>query len=94
MIRVEAGMPTSRVVRLLGIAERSYRRWQSRQRDGRPVKGTGGRMWVAAYDTAGTPPYDFVWVAGRRPGTGAELAVERRWAGDHQRTACCWAGTW
>jgi putative ABC transport system permease protein len=50
---------------------------------GRPVKGTGGRMWVAGYDTSGTPPYDFVWVAGRKPGTGPELAVERRWADQH-----------
>src|SRR5436190_15367290 len=34
---------------------------------GRPVKGAGGRLWVAGYDTAGTAPYDFVWVAGSRP---------------------------
>jgi putative ABC transport system permease protein len=54
--------------------------------DGRPVKGSGGRMWVAGYDTAGTPPYDFVWVAGRRPSTGPELAVERTWAGQHDIT--------
>jgi putative transposase len=39
VIRVEAGMPTSRFVRLLGMPERSYRRWQQRQRQGRPVKG-------------------------------------------------------
>ncbi len=39
MIRVEAGMPTSRFVSLLGIPERSYRRWQQRQRAGRPAKG-------------------------------------------------------
>jgi putative transposase len=39
MIRVEAGMPTSRFVCLLGIPERSYRRWQHRQRHGRPVRG-------------------------------------------------------
>jgi putative transposase len=39
VIRVEAGMPTSRFVCLLGIPERSYRRWQQRQRHGRPVKG-------------------------------------------------------
>jgi putative ABC transport system permease protein len=50
---------------------------------GRPVKGSGGRIWVAGYDTAGTPPYDFVWAEGRRPGTGAELAIERRWADAH-----------
>jgi putative ABC transport system permease protein len=50
---------------------------------GRPVKGTGGRLMVAGYDTAGTAPYDFVWVSGRRPGTGAELAIDRKWAGEH-----------
>jgi len=27
--------------------------------NGRPVGGSGGRMMVAGYDTAGTPPYDF-----------------------------------
>jgi len=50
--------------------------------DGRPVKGAGGRMMVAGYDTAGTPPYDFEWVGGRKPGTGAELGIERKWAGE------------
>src|SRR5690349_19066210 len=35
--------------------------------DGRPVKGVGARIWVAGYDTGGTPPYDFEWVAGRAP---------------------------
>ena len=39
MIRLEANMPTARFVRLLGVPERSYRRWQQRQRQGRPVKG-------------------------------------------------------
>lgn len=39
MIRVEAGMPTSRFVRLVGIPERTYRRWQARQRDGRRARG-------------------------------------------------------
>jgi transposase InsO family protein len=32
-------MPTARFCQLLGIPERSYRRWQARQRDGRPAKG-------------------------------------------------------
>jgi putative ABC transport system permease protein len=50
---------------------------------GRPVKGNGGRIMVAGYDTAGTAPYDFVWVGGRRPGTGAELGLERKWATAH-----------
>ncbi len=39
MIRAEAGMPTARFVGLVGVPERSYRRWQQRQRQGRPVKG-------------------------------------------------------
>ena len=39
MIRLEARMPTSRFVRLLGIPERSYRRWQHRQRHSRPLRG-------------------------------------------------------
>jgi putative ABC transport system permease protein len=51
--------------------------------NGRPIKGTGGRIMVAGYDTAGTPPYDFEWVGGRRPDTGAELALERKWAVAH-----------
>lgn len=32
-------MPTSRFTRLIGVPERSYRRWQQREREGRPVKG-------------------------------------------------------
>ena len=39
MIRLEAGMSTARYCRLLGVPERSYRRWQQRQRAGVPVKG-------------------------------------------------------
>ncbi len=39
MIRLEAGMPTARFTRLIGLPERSYRRRQSRQRAGVPVKG-------------------------------------------------------
>lgn len=39
MIRLEAGMSTARFVRLLGVPERSYRRWQQRQRQGRAMKG-------------------------------------------------------
>ncbi len=30
MIRLEAGMPTARFCRLIGVPERSYRRWQQR----------------------------------------------------------------
>ena len=39
MIRLEAAMTTSRFCRLIGVPERSYRRWQQRQRLGQPVKG-------------------------------------------------------
>ena len=39
MIRLEAAMPTTRFVKLVGVPERSYRRWQQRERQGRPVKG-------------------------------------------------------
>lgn len=39
MIRTEAGMPTSRFTSLVGIPERSYRRWQARARGGLPPKG-------------------------------------------------------
>jgi transposase InsO family protein len=39
VIRLEAGMTTSRFTRLIGVPERSYRRWQQRQGHGRPAKG-------------------------------------------------------
>jgi len=39
VIRREAAMTTARFTRLIGVPERSYRRWQQRQRQGRPVKG-------------------------------------------------------
>ena len=39
MIRLESAMPTARFTRLIGVPERSYRRWQQRQRQGQPVKG-------------------------------------------------------
>lgn len=32
-------MPTARFCRLVGLPERSYRRWQQRERAGRPLKG-------------------------------------------------------
>jgi transposase InsO family protein len=32
-------MPTTRFARLIGVPERSYRRWQQRERQGRPLKG-------------------------------------------------------
>jgi hypothetical protein len=32
-------MPTARFARLIGVPERSYRRWQQRERQGRPLKG-------------------------------------------------------
>jgi len=39
VIRADAGMSTARFCRLLGLPERTYRRWQQRQRQGRPAKG-------------------------------------------------------
>jgi len=39
VIRLEAGMPTARFVRLVGVPERSYRRWQHMQRHGQPARG-------------------------------------------------------
>jgi len=39
VIRLESGMPTSRFTRLIGVPERSYRRWQHRERQGRAAKG-------------------------------------------------------
>ncbi len=39
VIRVEAGMPTARFCSLVGVPERSWRRWQARARTGAPVKG-------------------------------------------------------
>ena len=39
MIRRQAGMPTSRFTTLVGIPQRTYRRWQARARDGRPARG-------------------------------------------------------
>ena len=39
MIRLEAGMSTARFCRLLDVSERTYRRWQQREREGRPAKG-------------------------------------------------------
>ena len=51
MIRTKAGMPTSRFVRLIGVPERSYRRWQHRQRCGRPARGP----WPAPACDQGEP---------------------------------------
>ena len=39
VIRIDAGMPTSRFVRLVGIPERTYRRWQAKARRDLPPKG-------------------------------------------------------
>ena len=38
---------------------------------GRAVEGGAGQIYVAGYDTAGTPPFDFRWVEGRKPDTGS-----------------------
>ena len=39
VIRVEAGMPTSRWCEVMGIPERTWRRWQAKARAGHPPKG-------------------------------------------------------
>jgi transposase InsO family protein len=39
VIRVEAGMPTTRFCSVIGMPERTWRRWQARTRAGAPVKG-------------------------------------------------------
>ena len=39
VVRVDAGMPTSRFCPLLGIPERTYRRWQAKARAGHRPKG-------------------------------------------------------
>lgn len=39
MIRVDAGMPTTRFTALIGMPERTWRRWQARARAGHPAKG-------------------------------------------------------
>jgi putative ABC transport system permease protein len=48
--------------------------------NGKAVKGAAGRLLVAGYDTTGTPPYDFRWLAGQEPRVGPQLGVERNWA--------------
>ena len=39
MIRQDAGISTVSFCRMLGLPERTYRRWQQRQRHGRPARG-------------------------------------------------------
>ena len=39
VIRLEAEMPTARFTRLIGVPERSYRRWQQRERAGAAGEG-------------------------------------------------------
>ena len=39
MIRLDAGMPTARFVDLIGVPERSWRRWQAKAKHDRPSKG-------------------------------------------------------
>ena len=42
MIRLEEQVSTAGFCRMFGIPERSYRRWQQREREGRPAKG----LWL------------------------------------------------
>ena len=39
MIRIEAGMPTARFCKLIGVPERTYRRWQAKAKTAQPAKG-------------------------------------------------------
>lgn len=39
MICVDVGMPTARFVKLIGVPERSYRRWQAKAKQEQPPKG-------------------------------------------------------
>ena len=39
VIRLDAGMPTARFVDLIGVPERSWRRWQAKAKHDRPPKG-------------------------------------------------------
>lgn len=39
VLRQDAGMPTARFTQLVGIPERTYRRWQARAKAGHPPKG-------------------------------------------------------
>lgn len=39
VIRTEAGMPTTRFCKLIGMPERTYRRWQAKARNRHPAKG-------------------------------------------------------
>ena len=43
VIRIQAGMPTTRFCSLIGVPERTWRRHQARARRDRPVKGPGPR---------------------------------------------------
>ena len=51
-------------------------------RRGDAEEGMAAQMLVAAYEPAGTDPFDTHYVAGRRMHSGAEIAVERNWAED------------
>ena len=53
MIRVEAGMPTTRFCQIIGMPERTWRRWQARLRDGTTTKGPSG---PARHARACAPP--------------------------------------
>ena len=39
VIRIEAGMPTARFCKLIGVPERTWRRWQAKARQSRKPKG-------------------------------------------------------
>ena len=75
-IRLEAAMPTARFVRLIGVPERTYRRWLAAA-----TRGTAGERPVAG---ANTRPgrADRERIGGSLPGLGSSQdrdADARRW---------------
>ena len=70
MIRLEAGMPTSRYCRMLGIPERSYRRWQARARQQRNPLGPWPRPVSMRVEA------ELVRLAGRWPAWGHRILAQ------------------
>lgn len=70
MIRLDAGMPTSRYCRMLGIPERSYRRWQARARQQRKPLGPWPRPVSVRVEA------ELVRLAGRWPAWGHRILAQ------------------
>ena len=65
-------MPTSRYCRMLGIPERSYRRWQTHARRGQPVKGPWPRPASTRVES------ELVRLAERWPAWGHRILAQIR----------------